>query len=55
MKSAQNYLINGNRLNCNGCRIQAKQMEIIWTMYNMKPVELSGTKEEISERRNERA
>jgi hypothetical protein len=24
IKSAQNYQIKGNRLNCNGCRIQAK-------------------------------
>jgi hypothetical protein len=28
-KSAQKYYIKGSKLNCNGCRIQAKQMEII--------------------------
>jgi hypothetical protein len=29
MKSVQIYLIKGVRLNCSGCRIQVKQMEII--------------------------
>jgi hypothetical protein len=32
MMSAQNYQIKGSRVNCNGCRIHAKQMEINRTM-----------------------
>jgi DNA repair ATPase RecN len=29
IKSVQNYYIKGSRLNCNGCKIQAKQSEIM--------------------------
>jgi hypothetical protein len=31
-KSDLNYHIKGRMLNCNDCRIQVKQIEIIWTM-----------------------
>jgi hypothetical protein len=29
MNSAQNYSAKGSRLNCNGCKNQVKQMDII--------------------------
>jgi hypothetical protein len=39
--------MKGDRPNCSGCRIQAKQMNIIWTLQGVKFVELPGTKREI--------
>jgi len=43
-QSAQNFYIKGSKLNFNGYGIWAKLMEISSTMYDVKLVDISGTK-----------
>jgi hypothetical protein len=46
MKITQNYLIKGNKLNYNGCRIQNKLMEAIRANVRCKLTDTSGEEEE---------
>jgi len=49
-KCTRDYWIKTSRLNCSGCKVWAKQMEIIRTMSDTKQVGLQGTNEGISEK-----
>jgi hypothetical protein len=46
-KDAESYYMNRNKPNNSGNRIQVKEIEIIWIIWDLKAADISGKKREI--------